>query len=48
MTSKPTAQEIVAEYDTEELLNAMDYSKIVDYITQVEMDKTEEDYDRHK
>ena len=35
--------EIVSEIGTEELLNAMDYSDVMEYVTQVEKDKREAD-----
>ena len=39
--------EIVSEIGTEELLNAMDYSDIVEYVAEIEKDKADEDYDRN-
>ena len=39
--------EIVTELGTETLLNAIDYSDIVEYVAQVERDKADEEYDRN-
>lgn len=39
--------EIVTELGTETLLNAMDYSKIREYVAQVERDKADDEYDRN-
>ena len=39
--------EIVSEIGTEELLNAMDYSDIVEYVAEIEKDKADEDYDQN-
>lgn len=35
--------EIVSEIGTEELLNAMEYSDVMEYVTQAEKDKRESD-----
>ena len=39
--------ELVSEIGTEELLNAMDYSDIVEYVAEIEKDKADEDYDQN-
>ena len=40
------ASEIVTEVGATELLNAMDYSDIMDYVVQTEKDKADEEFDR--
>lgn len=42
-----TAADAVSEIGTEELLNAMEYSDIVEYVAEVERDKQDDEYDRH-
>lgn len=39
--------EVVTELGTEELLNAMEYSDVMEYVAQCERDKADEDYDRN-
>ena len=39
--------ELVSEIGIEELLNAMDYSDIVEYVAEIEKDKADEDYDQN-
>lgn len=38
--------EIITEVGATELLNAMDYSDVMDYVVQTEKDKADEEYDR--
>lgn len=38
--------EVIDELGTDVLLEAMDYSDVVDFVGQVEQDKADEEYDR--
>ena len=42
-----TPEDAVFEFGAEDLLNAMDYSDIVEYVAQCERDKADDEYDRY-